>query len=274
MDIRAYNRSAWNRQVDSGNEWTVPVDAAVIAAARRGEWQVVLTPTRPVPREWFGELDGVRVLCLASGGGQQGPILAAAGAAVTVFDNSPRQLDQDCLVAERESLDLQTVEGDMRDLSVFTDGRFDLIFHPVANLFVPEIRSVWSEAFRVLRPGGALLAGFVNPLQYIFDWERSERGEFVVRHAIPYSDLTSLSETERARFIEAGQPLEFGHTLEDQIAGQIEAGFILAGLYEDRDPQHPLSKVIASFIATRALRAQSVVGGEWSVVGSESGRNA
>jgi len=30
--------------------------------------------------------------CLASGGGQQGPVLAAAGAHVTVFDNSPRQL--------------------------------------------------------------------------------------------------------------------------------------------------------------------------------------
>jgi len=254
MDVRAYNRSAWNRQVDSQNEWTVPVDSATIAAARRGEWQVVLTPTRPVPRDWFGELHHSQVLCLASGGGQQGPLLAAAGATVTVFDNSPRQLDQDRLVAEREALDLQAVEGDMRDLSAFSDGRFDVIFHPVANLFVPEIRPVWREAFRVLRPGGALLAGFVNPLQYIFDWERSERGELVVRHAIPYSDLTSVSEAERARWIEAGQPLEFGHTLEDQVAGQLEAGFVLTGFYEDVDPKHVLARYIPSFIATRAVR--------------------
>ena len=257
MDIRAYNRSAWNRQVDSGNEWTVPVDPAAIAAARRGEWQVVLTPTRPVPRHWFGDLGGAQVLCLASGGGQQGPILAAAGGRVTVFDNSPRQLDQDRLVAERERLDLQTVEGDMRDLSAFADSRFDLVFHPVANLFVPEIRPMWREAFRVLRPGGTLLAGFVNPLQFIFDWERSEKGELLVRHAIPYSDLTSASEAERRRWMEAGQPLEFGHTLEDQIAGQLEAGFVLTGFYEDRDPHHPLAKVIASFIATRALRPRA-----------------
>ena len=97
VDIRAHNRAAWDRQVEGGNEWTVPVAAEVIAAAQRGEWQVVLTPTRPVPREWFGDLTSRDVLCLASGGGQQAPILAAAGARVTSFDNSPRQLAQDRL---------------------------------------------------------------------------------------------------------------------------------------------------------------------------------
>ena len=40
-----------------------------------------------MPADWFGDLAGAPVLCLASGGGQQGPLLAAAGARVTVFDN-------------------------------------------------------------------------------------------------------------------------------------------------------------------------------------------
>ncbi|MGK3885416.1 class I SAM-dependent methyltransferase, partial [Enterococcus faecium] len=75
-DIRAYNREAWDRQAAAGNRWTVPVGPEVIAAARRGDWGVVLTPSRPVPREWFPPLDGLNVLCLASGGGQQGPVLA------------------------------------------------------------------------------------------------------------------------------------------------------------------------------------------------------
>jgi SAM-dependent methyltransferase len=254
VDIRAHNRAAWDRQVEAKNEWTVAVDRAAIDAARRGDWQVVLTPSKPAPRDWFGDLKGRDVLCLAAGGGQQGPILAAAGGRVVVFDNSPRQLDQDRLVAERDGLDLTTVEGDMRDLSAFGDRSFDLVFHPCANLFVPDIRPVWRETFRVLRPGGGLLAGFVNPLQYIFDWERSEKGELVVRHAIPYSDLTSLSDEERRRWTDAGQPVEFGHTLEDQIAGQLEAGFVLTGFYEDIDPKHVLSRYIASFIATRAVR--------------------
>src|SRR5262245_14008559 len=153
MDIREYNRHAWDRKVQQGDRWTVPVAPEVIARARRGDWQVVLTPTKPVPRDWFPDLNGLEVLCLASGGGQQAPILAAVGASVTALDNSPRQLAQDRLVAEREGLKIRTVEGDMRDLSAFPDGRFGLVFHPVSNCFVPEVRPVWKEAFRVLRRG-------------------------------------------------------------------------------------------------------------------------
>ncbi len=105
------------------------------------------------------------ILCLASGGGQQAPILAAAGANVTVFDNSPAQLRQDALVAQREGLPLRTVQGDMRDLSAFGDDSFDLIFHPVSNIFVPEVRPVWRECYRVVRPGGVLLMGTLNPIR-------------------------------------------------------------------------------------------------------------
>jgi SAM-dependent methyltransferase len=131
------------------------------------------------------------VLCLASGGGQQGPILAAAGARVTVFDNSPQQLAQDRHVARRDRADLATVEGDMRDLSAFADASFDLIVHPTSNLFVPDVRPVWRECFRVLRPGGVLLAGFCNPILYLFDQELADDGVLQVRHALPYSDLTA-----------------------------------------------------------------------------------
>ena len=131
----------------------------------------MLTENRPVPRAWFPDLQGADVLCLASGGGQQAPVLAAAGANVTVLDNFLRQLVQDHLVAEREELALETVEGDMADLSGFADDSFDLVFHPVSNLFVPELRPVWAEAFRVLRRGGLLLAGFLNPVVYIFNLE-------------------------------------------------------------------------------------------------------
>ncbi|MFH1572033.1 MAG: class I SAM-dependent methyltransferase, partial [Gemmatimonadota bacterium] len=219
MDVRDFNREAWDRQVELGNEWTVPVSSEVVAAARGGEWSIYLTPSRPVPRHWFPPLGGAAVLCLASGGGQQGPILAAAGAEVTVYDNSPRQLQRDREVAAREGLCLRTVEGDMRDLSAFADGRFDLIVHPVSNTFVPDVRPVWREARRVLRPGAALLAGFDNPVLHLFDEQACDRGELRVVHRLPYSEAESLSteaiEARRCR----GAPLEFGHTLADQIGG-------------------------------------------------------
>jgi SAM-dependent methyltransferase len=193
------------------------------------------------------------VLYLASGGGQQGPIFAA-GAIVTVFDNSPAQLAQDRLVADREGLVIETVQGDMADLRIFPDARFDLIIHPVSNVFVPDAKSVWRGAFRVLKPGGVLLSGFMNPVHYMFDFSALERGEFRVAHRIPYSDLENLTDEERSRLVAVDAPLEFGHTLADQIEGQVAAGFILTGFYEDIDPDTILGEHIPSYIATRAVK--------------------
>ncbi len=254
MDLRAYNRQAWDRQVEKGNRWTVPVSGEAIARARAGDVEILLTPVKFIPADWLGDLRGRDVLALASGGGQQAPLLAAAGAKVTVQDQSPKQLAQDRLVAERESLDLVTVEGDMADLSMLPDGRFDLVVHPCSNMFVPDVRPVWRETFRVLRPGGAVLAGFFNPAYFIFDPFTLESGEFRVRHTLPYSDLASLTEEERSRFISRDEPLVFGHTLEQLLGGQMEAGFGLTGLYEDGWPECALASYMPVFIATRALK--------------------
>jgi ubiquinone/menaquinone biosynthesis C-methylase UbiE len=255
MDVQGYNREAWDRQVEDGNQWTVPFGSEVIEAARQGQWEVLLTDQKYVPREWFPEMAGTDVLCLASGGGQQAPTFAAAGANVTVIDNSPKQLAQDRVVANRESLDLKTVQGDMRDLSAFADESFDLVFHPVSNLFVPEVRPVWNEAFRVLRSGGALLAGFLNPVVYIFDLELADdTGEVRVRYSLPYSDATSRTEEELGRQMERREPLEFSHTLEEQIGGQIEAGFLISGFYEDRHRDDPIAAFMPTFVATRATK--------------------
>ena len=258
IDVRAYNREAWNRQVEEGNQWTVPVTAEQIAAARRGDWHIVLTPTRPVPREWYPPLPGCPVLCLASGGGQQGPILAAAGADVTVLDNSPRQLAQDFLVAAREGLSLRTVEGDMADLHMFEDETFGLIVHPVSNVFAPDVRSVWREAYRVLRHGGVLMAGFNNPDWYLFDHELAERtGEIKVAYRLPYSDIGSLSPAQLQEYMRQGWPLEYSHSLESQIGGQLEAGLVLTHLFEDRYPAgdaDPVADYLFPFIATRAVK--------------------
>jgi SAM-dependent methyltransferase len=255
MDIREHNRRAWDAEVERGNEWTVPVSRERIEEARQGRLRIRLSEQKPAPREWFPEdLRGVEVLCLASGGGQQAPVLSAAGARVTVLDNSPNQLAQDRAVAEREGLDLKTVEGDMADLSTFADESFDLIYHPVSNLFVPDVRPVWREAFRVLRRGGVLLAGFLNPAYFIFDLALAERGVLEVKNVLPYSDADSLGQEERRRRVAEREVFEFSHTLADLIGGQCDAGFLLAGLYEDHHRTSPQAKYMATYIATRALK--------------------
>lgn len=258
LDVRAHNRTAWNKSVAERNCWTIPVSSETIEQARQGRFELLLTPTKPVPAGWFPGLKGLPTLCLASGGGQQGPLLAAAGAIVTVLDNSDAQLRQDRLVAERDRLAVRTVAGDMADLSIFPDEAFGLIVHPCSNCFVPDVRPVWRECFRVLRPGGILLAGFTNPVRYLFEDERMENGRLEVRYRLPYSDLTSLGPDELKRIaVDPVRPVEFGHTLSDQIGGQLEAGFLLTGFFEDGyadSGTDPLSKFMESFIATRAVK--------------------
>jgi SAM-dependent methyltransferase len=220
---------------------------------------VVLAGDQPVPRDWFPQpLAGIDMLCLASGGGQQGPVLAAVGARVTVFDNSPRQLEQDEMVAARDGLALRTVLGDMRDLSVFANASFDAVFNPVSNLFCPDLAPVWRECFRVLRPGGRLLAGFVNPDTYLFDADALDsRGEFVVRHALPYADLTHLDEEERRRTFGAEHLLEYSHTLSEQIGGQLTAGFVLTGFTEAPHQSSPTGRFMPGYFTTRAVKQAS-----------------
>ena len=256
MDINRYNQKAWDREVQRENPWSRPVDSETIAAAREGKWNVVLTPTRPVPHEWFGDIAGKKILCLASGGGQQAPILAAAGANVTLLDQSPAMLAQDSLVAAREMLDIEIVEGDMAKLSMFKAGSFDLVFHPVSNCFVPDLAPVWKEAHRVLKAKGTLLAGFANPFLYLFDRDEDDPQKQTIVHSLPYSDLEDLDDDRRRDLIAKEEPLEWSHSLDDQIGGQIAAGFVITGFYEDLHPGHPLAEWGPTMIATRAMKGK------------------
>lgn len=225
-----------------------------ISLARQGEWKIRVTPTKPVPRDWLEPIEDKQVLCLAGGGGQQAPILAALGARVTVFDLSEIQLLRDQTIAQREGLEIKTACGDMRDLHVFSENQFDLIVSPCATCFCPTVEEIWRESFRVLKPGGSLVVGFINPLYYLFDAAKMDRGQFEVRHAIPYSDF-DLPDEERENLIGPDRPLEFGHGLDDLIGKQLDAGFCLTGFYEDGwGGNDKLSAMIPLFIATRALK--------------------
>lgn len=259
MDHLQHNRDAWNRESSGGGEWSVPVSVETIAAAKAGDWRVILTPLKSVPRSWFGELRGKRVLCLASAGGQQAPILAAAGAKVISFDLSDEQLARDAEVAARDDLDLQCVRGDMADLSHFPDASFDLIFHAVSNVFVPDVEQVWRECFRVLKPNCHLLAGYMNPSFFLFDHDESIRsGRLEVKYSLPFAEPESLDEARRAEIVQGGRALEFSHSLTSQIGGQTKAGFVIVDLFEDHwTDELPFNAHSPSYIVTRAQKPAS-----------------
>jgi len=249
-----YNRNAWDHQVRTGNRWTIPVGEEEIEKARKGEWSVVLTPNAKVPREWFPD-KGAKVLGLASAGGQQGPVLAAAGYEVTIFDNPSEQLGQDQKVSKKYNLGIKTVQGDMADLSVFKNKSFDCVFNPCSTGFVPDVVKVYREAARVLKPGGIFLTGYTNPVYYLFDVMLVERGIFTLKYSSPYSDLDSLDEEELKFFTDKNEPVVFGHSWDAHINGQIQAGLHITEIIEDNWGEgNPIDKYFPAFIASRAVK--------------------
>ncbi|MFK7765963.1 MAG: class I SAM-dependent methyltransferase [Mariniblastus sp.] len=249
-----YNRNAWNKMALAGDKFYRAMTPKQIQDAKNGDWKIRVTPTKAVPREWLEPLSDKDLLCLAGGGGQQAPILSALGANVTVFDLSEEQLARDIAIAKREGMNIKTVAGEMRDLSCFAECSFDLIVSPCATCFVPSVEEIWAEAFRVLRPGGSLIVGFINPLYYLFDAAKMDRNDFEVRHSIPYCDF-DLPEEERESLIGPERPIEFGHSLSDLIGKQVTAGFSMTGFYEDGwGGSDKLSSLIDLFICTKATK--------------------
>lgn len=245
-----YNRTAWNSYVENKDRWTIPVSDTLLEDARNGQWSVVLTPTKGVPAAWFPELKGLKILGLACGGGQQGPILAIRGADVTIFDNSDKQLEQDKIISDRHQLQIKTVQSDMRDLSVFSDNSFDLVFNPCSTLFIDDIQPVWNECFRVLKPGGILMTGLMHSLAFQID-----ETTLKLTYQQPYSDIHSLPPEKLQEYTDKNEPLIFGHSLTEQIGGQLKAGFILTDFYEDNwNGENVLDAYFPAFFATRAIK--------------------
>jgi ubiquinone/menaquinone biosynthesis C-methylase UbiE len=260
VNITNLNKVAWDQAVDEGeNPYAKVVSPQQVAAARAGQWSLYLSDSKPVPREWFPTLEQAKVLCLASGGGQQAPIFAALGAEVTLLDASPNQLAQDTYVAVRDGLTISTVEGDMADLSAFEDNGFDLIFNPVSTLFVPDLKPVWHECSRVLKPGGILMTGFMNPDEFIFDAPSLDNeGAFVVKYSLPYVEHETLSREELEERKRNKEMFHFSHTVEAQLGGLLEAGFIITGFYEDRRTEedgNPIRHYMPSYYVVKAQKA-------------------
>ena len=248
MEYQDINAATIDRWVEEGWEWGKPVSHEEFVLASQGVWDVLLTPTKKVPHAWFGELKGKKVLGLASGGGQQMPIFAALGADCTVLDYSEKQLASERLVSEREGYPIRILRADMTRPLPFADGEFDLIFHPVSNCYVREVRPIWRECWRVLKPGGLLLSGVDYFVNYIVDDEERE-----IVHSLPFDPLTN--EEQRRELERADAGMQFSHTLEEQIGGQLEAGFTLLSLYEDTNSAGRLHDLnIPAFLAMLARK--------------------
>ena len=248
MNYQDINAQTIDRWVEEGWEWGIPITHEEFVAAQNGKWDVLLTPTKPVPHTWFGELKGKKVLGLASGGGQQMPIFSALGADCTVLDYSPKQLESEHMVAQREGYNIRIIRADMTKPLPFPDAEFDLIFHPVSNCYVEKVEPIFAECFRVLKQGGILLCGLGNEINYLVD-----ENETVISNEMPFNPLTNDRYKKQLEEEDCG--MQFSHTIEEQLGGQLKAGFVLTDIFGDTNGEGRLHEMnVETYYVTRAVK--------------------
>lgn len=244
-EINAHTIDRW---VEAGWEWGVPITHEQFIMAKNNEWEVVLTPTKPVPKDWFCEMRGAKVLGLASGGGQQMPIFAALGAHCTVLDYSDLQLESERRIAAQEGYSIEIIKADMIQPLPFANAQFDLIFHPVSNCYIKDVFHVWKECFRILKPGGLLLAGLDNGINFLFDEDETLRTT-----ALPFDPLKNP--VQYAECVKYDLGIQFSHSIDEQVGQQLKAGFILLDIFEDTNRSGKLSELNApTFFATKTMK--------------------
>jgi len=227
-DAARFNRERWEDLARAGVQFAQPwLD---LDAARARE--------RVDPEGMLARVDGTDVLCLAAGGGQQSAAFALLGARVTVLDFSAAQLERDRETAARYGVAVHAVEGDMRDLSRFADGAFDLVWQAHAIPFVPDPRPVFDEVARVLRDGGLYRLSWTNPFVHgIWDVKWTEAGyplkhRYVDGGEVPSDDPAWHVKRPDGSVTRVPGPREWRHGLGRVVNGLIARGLEIRGLWE------------------------------------------
>lgn len=228
--------------------WMEPISHEKYLRAKSGEELLTLTPMRKVPFSWYGDCKGKKVLGVAAGGGQQMAVMTALGAQCTLIDISNEQILADILVSEREGYPIEIVKGDMTERLPFDDETFDIVINPVSNQYIEETEPVFREMYRVLKKGGTFLAGLDTGIFWAF----GENGNGLC-HKLPFDPLKD-KELEK-ELLEEDMSYIFSHTLEEQIGGQLKAGFTLCDILEDTNPDGAFHDYnVPTFILTKAVK--------------------
>ncbi|NNF00139.1 MAG: class I SAM-dependent methyltransferase [Pyrinomonadaceae bacterium] len=225
--IAQYNQARWKALAKSDALFTRPELDLTDESAK----ELVNSDER------FGNVSEKRVLCLAGGGGQQSAAFALLGANVTVFDISEEQLERDQAAAGHYDLEIKTVRGDMRDLSAFENDSFDIVHHPYALNFVPDLLDVVTEVSRVLKVGGSYQVNFANPfLMGVRQDDWNGEGYVIKEPYLKNAEITYADQDwvyKGADREKIPQPIEYRHILSDLINGLIESGFVIKKLSDN-----------------------------------------
>ena len=224
FDFKQHNRSAWNRLAKEGNRFARP--------AKESDYE---NPLASVDGPgWLGnDITGKRVLCLAAGGGRQGPLYAAAGAVVTVVDISDQMLMIDRQVCTSKGLTMQTIETSMDDLSMLATASFDIVIHPVSSCYVPDLSVVYGEVARVTTENGLYISQHKQPASLQASVDTDRNGRYVLMHE--HGTNRPLPEPEQSSLIREPGTCEYVHSWQTIVGALCGSGFVVEDLIE---PDH------------------------------------
>ncbi|MCX6345054.1 MAG: class I SAM-dependent methyltransferase [Armatimonadetes bacterium] len=236
----------WDMEAENEGTYTVPrLNLTRECVEKYSQGLIEESPDIPVfPRSMLVDVKDKKVLCLASGGGQQSPVFGLLGAHVTVLDISAGQLHGDKVAAEHYGYEAKLVKGDMRDLSSFADGEFDIVYQPISICFVPDVSEVYREVYRVLRPSGSYAVAHVNPSTYPTSFVGGQNGWDGIGYRIAeiYKSGPILMSPDGRENMLVGEPTgEYRHVLHSIFGKLLELGFIIREVIED--PRHLRGKV-------------------------------
>ena len=213
------NRRAWDELVRNKQRFTTP--------AADDDLRDPLSATDALG--WLGgSVAGKWLLCLASGGGRQSALYAAAGAHVTVVDLSPEMLALDRQVAAERGLDVRVIEASMDDLSALAEASFDVVVQPVSTCYLPDVLAIYREVARVTARGGLYISQHKQPTSLQAGVSPGPGGYEIGEQYYRRGPLPAVT---GSRHREEGT-LEFLHRWEDLIGGMCRSGFVIEDLVE------------------------------------------
>jgi SAM-dependent methyltransferase len=231
----AFNARAWDQLADqsrfTNSQWFSLTRESAIAA---------LDP-------WLRQ-DGVagkRILALAAAGGTHAPLLAMAGATVTLVDISPRMLAIDEQFNRQLAADsltrasttpIRLVCESLDALDCLESASFDIVLQPVSMNYLTDPMSVYGHVARLLVPKGLYLVQHKNPLSLQCSFNRADGGWYRVEHPQWKGTCISAAEESQEELGLIGSrehsTREFPHALDELIGGLCRSGFSIEDFTE------------------------------------------